>query len=472
MSSPPAEKEDSTDIPEMEENSPGSQKEDDEEDYASEKSNSGSSEAEENTPEIQKEDQEEEKEDTSMNSLTPVSSLGISPTAEVEEKELDMQDEEEEEEEEENENVTEERDMDSQTSEKNDQEVDASSEEDKANSPSFEIQGKQIVVQKEDQGKEPNKEMKSRSSSSSEESLKVDGEKKNKKGESPETEPKMKVRKKNLEEILLEDGAELIFDGTDGHEGEEADGDPESGYAVALSNFVRETSVVVVSVVLRRFGKSEESYKTNNIDKNTKDIEDSLKELVQPIATKGIIILYTKLGCKDCKEARLFLKRKRLRYVEINIDVYPSRKLELEKLAGSCSVPKVFFNESLIGGLNELNELEESGKIDEKIQYLVSEGPSKAAPLAPLSGEDDVSTSGCIDELAIVAQKMKESIVIRDRFSKMRRFTNTFVGSEAVDFLAQDQSLEREEVSCLSGSFDFAPHFICGSRLKLLFTHH
>jgi len=171
------------------------------------------------------------------------------------------------------------------------------------------------------------------------------------------------------------------------------------------------------------------------------------EEPPQPIAMKGRIILYTRLGCQDCKEVRLFLHRKRLRYVEINIDVYPSRKLELEKFTGSSTVPKVFFNEIVIGGLTELNGLDESGKLGEKIDYLITEAPASEAPLPPLSGEDDASTSGSIDELALIVRKMKESIVVKDRFYKMRRFTNCFLGSEAVDFLSEDQYLEREEVS-------------------------
>ncbi|KAK2659565.1 hypothetical protein Ddye_006098 [Dipteronia dyeriana] len=173
--------------------------------------------------------------------------------------------------------------------------------------------------------------------------------------------------------------------------------------------------------------------------------EEAIKEPPQPLVMRGTILLYTRLGSQDCKEARLFLYQKRLRYVEINIDVYPGRKLELEKIAGSSAVPKVFFNEILIGGLSELKGLDVSGRLDEKIEYLVTEVPSFEAPLPPLSGEDDVSCRGAIDELAVIVLKMKNSVLVKDRFYKMRWFTNCFLGSEAVDFLSEDQYLEREE---------------------------
>ncbi|KAK8642816.1 hypothetical protein V6N13_012148 [Hibiscus sabdariffa] len=182
-----------------------------------------------------------------------------------------------------------------------------------------------------------------------------------------------------------------------------------------------------------------------DLERKAKQGKNIFEESLLPIVTKGRILLYTRLGCQDSREVRLFLHRKRLRYVEINIDVYPSRKLELEKFSGSCSVPKVFFNEVLIGGLSELKGLDESGKLDDKIYFLIAEEPSTEAPLPPLSGEDDVSNDGSVDELALIVQKMKETIVVKDRLYKMRRFTNCFLGSEAVDFLSEDQYLEREE---------------------------
>ncbi|KAL5777065.1 hypothetical protein ACOSP7_009991 [Xanthoceras sorbifolium] len=258
--------------------------------------------------------------------------------------------------------------------------------------------------------------------------------------------------------------------------------------AMALKNLVKVKSAVAVNSVLRRLsGKKDENgedvsvdenklasdsgndseaaevsqkmaeislwnplnyiKKSSDVDAENKDEEgeESIKEPPQPLVMRGRILLYTRLGCQDSKEARLFLYQKRLRYVEINIDVYPGRKLELEKIAGSSAVPKVFFNEILIGGLSELKGLDVSGRLEEKIEYLVTEVPSVEAPLPPLSGEDDVSCRGAIDELAVIVRKMKGSVVVKDRFYKMRRFTNCFLGSEAVNFLSEDQYLEREE---------------------------
>ncbi|GFY96493.1 electron carrier/ protein disulfide oxidoreductase [Actinidia rufa] len=233
------------------------------------------------------------------------------------------------------------------------------------------------------------------------------------------------VVNENLKETHGEEEPEPVFDGTEvpGMEVNRStstgsldlDSETQGSWpekAMALKNFVREKSAVAVSSVLRRLsGKS---------DYGGQDIPDD-------------------------KASKKTKQNSRRRYVEINIDVYPSRKLELEKIAGSSAVPRVFFNEILIGGLNELKGLDDSGKLSEKIEYVIAEVPPFEAPLPPLSGEDDMSASGAIDELAIVARKMKESIPVKDRFYKMRRFTNCVLGSEAVDFLSEDKYLERKE---------------------------
>ncbi|RDX61310.1 grx, partial [Mucuna pruriens] len=295
------------------------------------------------------------------------------------------------------------------------------------------------------------------------------------------------------DEIPSEDhNLEPVFDGTEvpGMEanrsmsGRRSDADQDSPgvveKAVALKNFVKEKSAVAVSTMMRRLsGKRDEDAVDNAYDE-VKDVPDIAKvgetkvasekavekfdwnplnyikkssdvdvvnktEQRDSIAMKGRIILYTKLGCQESKEIRQFLRMKRLRYVEINIDVYPSRKMELEKFSGFTSVPKVYFNEILIGGLNELKTLDESGKLDEKVDFLITEAPLFEAPSPPLSGEDDVFSSGPLDELAVIVRKMKESIAVKDRLYKMRRFTNCFLGSDAIDFLSEDQYLERPE---------------------------
>ncbi|KAL6605922.1 hypothetical protein ACP70R_041575 [Stipagrostis hirtigluma subsp. patula] len=306
-----------------------------------------------------------------------------------------------------------------------------------------------------------------------------------------------------MKEIISE---EPVFDGTEVPEMEEsrrssiqsveldseAQGSVLNERAAAIKNYVKEKGATVSTFIRRLSGKKDETDfsiehekgdGSEDSEKAGSDAESKPKEVQQksderttwnPLnlikigrdfdsfitgkagnedvsgfleqsAMKGRVILYTKLGCEDCKMVRVFMHQKRLKYVEINIDVFRSRKLELEKNTGSSTVPKVYFNDLLIGGLTELKKMEESGILDESIDVLFKEEPSSSAPLPPLPGEDDESGSGKMDELATIVRKMRESITPKDRFYKMRRFSNCFLGSEAVDFLSEDQYLERDE---------------------------
>uniref|UniRef100_A0A0D9WNG6 DEP domain-containing protein n=1 Tax=Leersia perrieri TaxID=77586 RepID=A0A0D9WNG6_9ORYZ len=311
------------------------------------------------------------------------------------------------------------------------------------------------------------------------------------------------------EEILAEDKSEEpIFDGTEVPEMEdlrrssnqsvdldsEAHGSVINERATAIKNFVKEKGATVSTFIRRLSGKKDENDVSVEDDKNEgsesinsgntgSDAEPKSKEgqhkseeratwnplnlikigrdfdpfmtglsghenvpdLIEQPTGKGRIVLYTKLGCEDCKMVRLFMRQKMLKYVEINIDIFPSRKIELENNTGSSTVPKVYFNDLLIGGLTELKKMEESGILDDRTDALFKDEPSSAAPLPPLPGEDDESGSGKIDELAAIVRKMRESITLKDRFYKMRRFSSCFLGSEAVDFLSEDQYLERDE---------------------------
>lgn len=290
----------------------------------------------------------------------------------------------------------------------------------------------------------------------------------------------------NPEEFLPEEKpVEPVFDGTETLESDIQASSVWPEKAVALKNFVKEKGTVAVSTFIRRLSgkKEEEGGSTRTDEKSDVDkmevpeseqvspkpeersvwnplsfikivcdaqTEQRQKEsLVEVPIMKGRIVIYTQLGCQQCRAVRSFMREKRLSFVEINIDVFPSRKLELEKKYGSHAVPKVYFNEELIGGLKELSDMEASGLLDNKITEIMNVEPAASSPLPPLPGEDDESASGKLDELAAIVRKMKEVLKPKDRYYKMRRFSNCFLGSEAVDFLSEDQYFEREEVTSL-----------------------
>lgn len=77
------------------------------------------------------------------------------------------------------------------------------------------------------------------------------------------------------------------------------------------------------------------------------------------------IRIYSTLICPYCNAAKQLLKSKGLNFQEIRIDQdRQQRQLMIEK-SGRTSVPQIFIDELHIGGFDDLNALNRSGKLDE-----------------------------------------------------------------------------------------------------------
>eukprot|EP00250_Pteridium_aquilinum_P013003 c21072_g1_i1 orf=629-2344(-) len=164
-----------------------------------------------------------------------------------------------------------------------------------------------------------------------------------------------------------------------------------------------------------------------------------------PLKIKGRIMFFSMSGCEDCRAVRHLLRKKGLPFVEINVDVYPHRKLELEERTGTSSLPQVFFNESFVGGIDELKAMEASRELDERLKQVFENECPATAPLLPVPGEEYDSLLGKKDDLVEVAQRLKEKVQIKDRLHRMQWFTRCFLGSEAVGILAENENCSREE---------------------------
>lgn len=77
------------------------------------------------------------------------------------------------------------------------------------------------------------------------------------------------------------------------------------------------------------------------------------------------ILVYSTLICPYCHAAKQLLKSKQLDYTEIRIDLdRQQRQLMMDK-SGRTSVPQIFIGKHHIGGFDDLNALNRSGKLDE-----------------------------------------------------------------------------------------------------------
>tara|TARA_B100001123_G_scaffold44837_2_gene45925 strand:+ start:286 stop:552 length:267 start_codon:yes stop_codon:yes gene_type:complete len=77
------------------------------------------------------------------------------------------------------------------------------------------------------------------------------------------------------------------------------------------------------------------------------------------------ILVYTSDDCSFCNLAKDLLRNKKLNFKEINISKDNNlKKKMMEETNGLMTVPQIFINSKHIGGYDELNNLENSKKLD------------------------------------------------------------------------------------------------------------
>jgi glutaredoxin 3 len=77
------------------------------------------------------------------------------------------------------------------------------------------------------------------------------------------------------------------------------------------------------------------------------------------------ITIYTTQTCPYCRRAKELLQKKELAYQEISVDGdFQARGEMTDRANGSSTVPQIFFNDTHIGGCDDLYELHYDGKLD------------------------------------------------------------------------------------------------------------
>lgn len=209
--------------------------------------------------------------------------------------------------------------------------------------------------------------------------------------------------------------------------------------AVALGKLIREKSNSVSAAITRRLssikkgdGGDKEAVKEFRIVglKVTKVLKEERKEM------KGRISFFSRSNCRDCGAVRLFFRERNLDFAEINVDVYPGRRKELAERTRGATVPQIFFNEKLIGGLVALNSLRNSGILEAKMEEILGRKCPDDAPSPPVYGFDEPEDEAPeADDMAAVAMVLRQKVPIQDRIMKMKFVKNCFSGADLVDAL-------------------------------------
>ena len=76
------------------------------------------------------------------------------------------------------------------------------------------------------------------------------------------------------------------------------------------------------------------------------------------------ILMYGADWCGYCARARRLLDSKGAAYEEIDIDLVPGARQEMQARSGRGTIPQIFINGQHIGGADDLQALEAEGGLD------------------------------------------------------------------------------------------------------------
>jgi glutaredoxin 3 len=77
------------------------------------------------------------------------------------------------------------------------------------------------------------------------------------------------------------------------------------------------------------------------------------------------IVIYTKSSCPYCRAAKDLLRRKGAPFEEIGVDGDRAGQAAMaERAGGRSTVPQIFIGDALVGGCDDLYDLEGAGRLD------------------------------------------------------------------------------------------------------------
>ncbi len=81
------------------------------------------------------------------------------------------------------------------------------------------------------------------------------------------------------------------------------------------------------------------------------------------------VTIYTRALCPYCWRAVKLLKKKGVKFTEIDVGMDSARRAEMIKRAnGGSTVPQIFIGDLHIGGCDDMVALEQAGKLDRLLQ--------------------------------------------------------------------------------------------------------
>jgi glutaredoxin 3 len=76
------------------------------------------------------------------------------------------------------------------------------------------------------------------------------------------------------------------------------------------------------------------------------------------------VVMYVTDWCPYCVRARSLLADKGVAVEEIDVEMVPGAREEMRARSGRDTVPQIFIGQSHVGGSDELQALDEDGRLD------------------------------------------------------------------------------------------------------------
>jgi len=76
------------------------------------------------------------------------------------------------------------------------------------------------------------------------------------------------------------------------------------------------------------------------------------------------VVMYVTDWCPYCDRARSLLADKGVPVEEIDVDAVPGAREEMRARSGRDTVPQIFIGESHVGGSDDLQALDDEGRLD------------------------------------------------------------------------------------------------------------
>ncbi|RMF43319.1 MAG: glutaredoxin 3 [Deltaproteobacteria bacterium] len=74
--------------------------------------------------------------------------------------------------------------------------------------------------------------------------------------------------------------------------------------------------------------------------------------------------IYTKNYCPYCHRAKELLRIKNVPFTEYDVTHDPEKETEMRQRSGRVTVPEIFIDGRLVGGCDDLFDLDERGELD------------------------------------------------------------------------------------------------------------